>query len=190
MAPSPTKTKNGTQVKTIRGGDFTAREKARQAKEQQESNEADSAVTTRRRRQDADDVENGVHDPRSGQRINRVRAVADEDEETEEFDLNQLGRPRGSDRDEGEHVFTGKESEEFLNEMAVEARTARPKNFEEALSPIVLVRVNQDVEKFTFGMNGHEPNTFNLKENLVYKLPRAVAVHLDDLGYIGQWVKR
>jgi hypothetical protein len=46
------------------------------------------------------------------------------------------------------------------------------------------IRVNCDLEKVTIGQGNH----FDFVEGQVYRVPYHVALHLDALGYIWQWL--
>lgn len=46
------------------------------------------------------------------------------------------------------------------------------------------VRINCDLEKVTIGQDNH----FDFREGQVYRLPYHVALHLDRLGYVWQWL--
>jgi hypothetical protein len=55
-------------------------------------------------------------------------------------------------------------------------------------SSMVTVRVDADIENMTYGMINGEPNNFNFKEGLAYKIPLPVAEHLNDRGLVRQWI--
>ncbi|MBD0734055.1 hypothetical protein [Streptomyces sp. CBMA29] len=46
------------------------------------------------------------------------------------------------------------------------------------------IRVNCDLEKVTIGQDNH----FDFAEGQVYRVPYHVALHLESLGYIWQWL--
>jgi hypothetical protein len=87
-----------------------------------------------------------------------------------------------------EPALTGRETDEELA-VILANRAERPApTRERAVSPMVTVRIDQDVDKMTYGMHNGEPNNFTFKEGLQYKIPREVADHLEERGLIRQWM--
>jgi len=70
----------------------------------------------------------------------------------------------------------------------------------EVSSPFRMIRVNQDIDQMTYGRIVKDPgdytanpprpaimgglNTYTFKEGVVYRVPKEVADHLNDIGYI------
>lgn len=167
-------------------GDMTGRLKADLAKKaqlDQQEKAAEMSMATAAQ----DEVERtAVFDAQSGAVVAEPgRTAFAAEPEAQAFPVEPQA---GFFRDE-EPALTGRESDEEINTILA-ARAAAPPapRPTRALSPTVRVRIDQDVEKMTYGMRDGEPNNFNFKEGLQYDVPREVAEHLDERGLVRQWV--
>jgi hypothetical protein len=167
-------------------GDFTGRQKQQAAKEQAVALKERSAEMSMATSAETEEELFGVFDAQSGERINEPDpssvAVLDEEDDVE------VARPPRFGGAPQEQVFTGKEPPE-LQVPPVQAKRAFSQAAYVARPAEVTIRVDQDIEKMTYGMtlNG-EPNNFDFKEGLAYKVPIAVADHLNERGLIRQWI--
>jgi len=179
-------------------GDFTGREKAQQAKDAaQELSQRETEMSMATAYQDEEERV-GVYDPQSGD------LLPDEDQDEAAFLVRQppFAPPAPTEPEPqfgpqpaffhgDEPTLTGRESDEEVAVILAQQKQ-RPKGGRGravALNPIVRVRVDQDVDKMTYGMINNEPNNYNLKEGLQYELPREVAEHLDERGLIRAWIR-
>lgn len=162
-------------------GDMTGRLKASLAKDAAAEQQERAAEVSMASAAQAEQERTALFDPQSG-------AVIEEPVRTAVLAEPPPQPQPGFFRD-AEPALTGRESEEEINAIMA-ARAAAPVSSRpaRALSPMVRVRIDQDVEKMTYGMRDGEPNNFNFKEGLQYEIPREVAEHLDDRGLVRQWV--
>lgn len=166
-------------------GDATGRQKAEASKAARQEEQERSAQMTMASEAQTYEEQVGVFDAQSGLRIDEP-APSTILQDVEE--ANSPGFPQQPDYDP-EPVLTGKESDEELAPiLAQRAEFERPRAPRGTVqSAQVKVRVNQDVDKMTYGMRNGEPNNYNFKEGLTYQLPRDVAEHLSERGLVGQW---
>lgn len=160
-------------------GDFTGREKAKAAHDQAQAIKDRQSEISMLEAVETEEESYGVFDPRTGERLNEpnpsaVAVVVDPEPEV------RFGR-------EMEPTFSGKEAPEV---QVVQRSERRPftRAAGVALNPFVTIRVDQDIEEMTFGMVNGEPNNYNFKEGLQYKVPREVAEHLNERGLVRQWI--
>jgi hypothetical protein len=162
-------------------GDFTGRQKVQQAKEQSEALKERQGEMSMATAVATEEEEYGVFDPRTGARLNEVNPARVALEEPEpEIPAPRFGAPQ-------EPTYSGKEPVE-TQQPPVSTRRAFTAPPEVARSTMVTIRVEQDIEDMTFGMINGEPNNFNFREGLAYKVPRALAEHLNDRGLVRQWI--
>lgn len=172
-------------------GDFTGLEKERQARESREEVQERSREVAMMSDAADEEMESGIFDGQSGARLNEP------DGDVVVFDLDDDDRPPppqiGGETPPGvfgpeEEIFTGKENPEDLPAtQATRAFVSPPAGLH---APTAVIRTNTDVENMTFGMRNGEPNNYNFREGLAYKVPWDVAEHLAERGLIGQWVTR
>lgn len=167
-------------------GDMTGRAKEQMAKVQaQEIQEkfADTSVATAAQ---AEEERSGVFDAKSGERIDAPGA--------HEAVVVEEAKPSFGGRQSGEPVLSGKESPEAADEAAIASRRAaaavvtQEADVEVLKNAMVTVRLDSDVEEMTYGMINGEPNNYNFKEGLAYRVPLAVAEHLQERRLIRQWI--
>ena len=124
----------------------------------------------------------GVFDPQTGELV--------EEEARSAVLVEAPPEQKGGFFKSDEPVLTGHESDEEVA-VIIAAQEARPvPQRQRALSPTVRVRIDQDIEKMTYGMYNNEPNNYSFKEGLQYDLPREVAEHLEERGLIRAWVRQ
>lgn len=160
-------------------GDFTGREKARSARAQAEALRERQGEISMVTAAVTEEEAFGVFDGQSGARLNEtnegvVARVVEAPEVTESE--RRFGRVQ-------EPVFTGHEP--------FDSQEAPPKQRpmqNRALNPMVVIRVDDDIRDMTFGMRNGEPNNYNFKAGLQYRVPREVAEHLDERNLVRQWV--
>lgn len=164
-------------------GDMTGRLKAKDAKDQQQATQDRAQEMSMATAAQEEEERTGIFDPRSG--------VMVEDEARTAVLVEAPPEPDAGFFRSDEPILSGRESDEEVAAVLA-AQAARPvhRQTHTALNPIVRVRIDQDVDKMTYGMHNNEPNNFNFKEGLQYDLPREVAEHLDERGLIRQWVRR
>ena len=162
-------------------GDFTGREKASQQKEQVQATNDRATEMSMASAAQAEEERVGVFDPYTGKLV--------EDESYGAVLVEEAPTPSGFFKND-EPVLTGHESDEEVA-VIVAAEKERPivPQRERAVSPTVRVRIDQDIEKMTYGMYNNEPNNYSFKEGLQYDIPREVAEHLEERGLIRQWVR-
>lgn len=158
-------------------GDFTGRQKAQHAKEQQKANEERSAQMSMATAVETEEERVGVFDAQTGERLDPQNDVAVVVEEA-----------RPSFLPEREPVLTGQEDPEEVAPViaARKAFTQPPPTV--VRSSMVTIRVDADIEDMTYGMLNGEPNNYTFKEGLQYRVPVGVAEHLNERGLIRQWI--
>jgi hypothetical protein len=186
-------TTTGQRRSRPNSGDLTGRQRAKASREQQLEQQDRVAETTMATAAQSEEERHGVFDPRSGERIDQ-RSVAfveddDEDDAIDEFDPPDRFSTDGDE--EREPVLTGKEDEAALAPILQARKERRRPRAPRVHSAVVRIRVDQDIEKMTYGINpvSQEPNNYDLREGLMYELPYEVAEHLDERGLIREWVR-
>lgn len=154
-----------------RPGDFTGKTKHTQARDQQAALRERRTETTMITAAEEEAEATGLFDPQSQERID----VTPTEEVIERPPAPQFGEYVPPSQQEP--VFTGHESEEELAPYLA-ARDVAPPPVPVADSAMIVVRVDQDIEKMTYGMRNGEPNNFDFREGLRYKVPRELAEHL------------
>lgn len=173
--PQPTK---------LSPGDMTGRMKQHQAHEQAQALKDRQTEISMATAVEVEELEDGLFDPQSGSRLNEPRAA-----KTAVIvpDPEPPSSPRfGSRPRDTEPVFTGKEPVEQQPRPVEGGPKVRPP-FQIARGATVDVRLNSDLEGMTYGMYNGEPNNYNFREGLKYRVPVDVAEHLYNLGYLAQW---
>jgi len=163
-----------------RAGDFTAQMKAKAAREQAQEVQKREGELSMANAAATEEATYGVFDPQTGERLNEVNdAVLAHVVEPEP--APGFGHP-------SEVAYSGKEPVE--SQVPVVPQRAERSPFEVARSPMVVIRVDQDIEKMTYGIIDGVPNDYNFKEGLPYRVPREVAAHLDERGLVRQWISQ
>jgi len=171
------------QNKRPSAGDLTGRQKYTQQREQQAAAAERSAEMSMASAVQDEEELRGVFDPQSGDRVDtpppsQVATV-----------VETVPSQPGFTRTEGEPVLTGQEPPENPPPAVVVPKhtlTAMPP--EVVRSATATIRLDTDVEDMTYGMRNGEPNNYNFKEGLAYKVPLAVAEHLNERGLVRQWI--
>jgi hypothetical protein len=158
-------------------GDLTGRQKAQAAKEQREAAQERAVEMSMASAEENAAELNGVFDPKSGERVDQqgshTAIVVDDPEPV--YDREQ--------------VLTGKEDPDVVEAASVSKKIFSATTDAQVLkSPYATIRVDADIENMTYGMINGEPNNYNFKEGLAYKVPVAVAQHLNDRGLVRQWI--
>lgn len=183
MAPS-----TNQRVSRPSAGDYTGREKHQQARDAAQTLKERSAETTLATAARIDEEEHGVFDGQSGERLDAQPVeVVDDDDDVDV--VAAFGGFPGEDDDEP--VLSGHESEEELAPiLAARAEPRRPRRVSRAHSADVVIRVDQDIDDMTYGMDpiSQSPNNYTFKEGLKYRVPYPVAEHLAERGLVRQWV--
>ena len=95
---------------------------------------------------------------------------------------------RQPERGPVEPVFTGYETEEQMTPW-LSSRNEAPMPRSIVRSPLVKIRVNQDIEDMTYGFNSQGyPNNMTFREGFTYEVDVNIAEHLNDRGLVAQWV--
>jgi hypothetical protein len=162
-------------------GDFTGRQKAQANKEQllADQEQADQAAQQRAADQQID--MNGIFDGKSEERIDTPgphEVLVVEEEPVPSFGGSSYPR---------EEIFTGQEDPEDAPPPAPAKAFVMPPP-QVLRSANAVVRISEDVEKMTYGMQNGEPNNYNFKEGRAYRVPTSVAEHLNQLGLVSQWI--
>lgn len=163
-------------------GDLTGKIKAEAAKEQLQEQRDRSAEMSLASAIEEQEQQTGVFDPHTQERLDAPVAVVEEETRSSKDSFSYVPE-KGS-----EPVFTGYETEEqmtpFLssrNEPVVPHSIVR--------SPLVKIRVNQDIEDMTYGFNSMgAPNNMTFREGFVYEVDVNIADHLNQRGLVAQWV--
>jgi hypothetical protein len=186
---------NNQRVSQPGKGDFTGREKARQSREAAAAQKERSANTTMATAAQAYEEEHGVFDPMSGQRIDGPEVTLLEVDDDDDFEDDE--RPFGGghwNEDDDEPVLSGQETEEELAPILATQKEPkkRRRHTEQAYNSMVVVRLDQDIDDMTYGMDqiSMSPKNYTFKEGLKYKIPYEVAEHLDERGLVRQWVSK
>lgn len=166
-------------------GDFTGREKQKQAKDAQQSEvERSAEMSMAGARQEAEERV-GVFDGQSGERLDGGAQDAHTAVLVEESPVERSGFFHQNE----EPTFTGKEAPEEVEPALAARRSFVPPDVNVAQTRLVKFRVESDVEDMTYGMNGNgEPNNYTFREGLTYSAPREVAEHLNERGLVRQWM--
>jgi hypothetical protein len=163
-------------------GDFTGKQKAALAREQQQATEDREVEMSMANETQSYEERVGVFDAQSGERVDQAAPsqVAVEVEERP-----QPGFPTRPE----EMALSGKEDPETMAQLLSEQRAARPApNPNVVRSPFSTIRVDQDIEDMTYGMKNGEPDNYTFREGLTYRVPTPVAEHLDERGLVRQWI--
>lgn len=190
-------------------GDYTGNLKAQDARTQAVDASEQQVKASFRRREAIREEETGVFDAQSGQRTGLVDGpdVMDGPGGSNVFDAIDRQFQRGSvaediddeedSRDyepsmrrldglfEEEEILSGRETPEQLGEV-LERRKIFKGRHETVHAAEVTIRVDQDVPDMTYGMRNGEPNNFNFKEGMIYKVPYEVFEHLNERGLVRQ----
>jgi len=163
-------------------GDLTGRQKQQQQREQREATQQRAAEMSMSNAAQTDEELNGLFDPQSGERLDapppsRVASVV------ESPPPSGFPRPEAS-----EPVYTGQEDEDPTPPVLVTKRSFSPLPPEAVRSTTATIRVDMDIDDMTYGMKNGEPNNFTFKEGLAYRVPVAVAEHLNERGLVRQWI--
>lgn len=161
-------------------GDMTGRLKERAGKEARLDDTERSAAAAVENDVVSEAERNGVHDPKSGERIDAPAAshVAVEAKPAAAF---------GKRAAVAEDVLSGKEAPEVVDAVVAKRSTFTPPPENVVRNAFVTVRVSEDVEDMTYGMINGEPNNYTFREGLKYQVPIAVADHLNERGLVSQW---
>lgn len=122
----------------------------------------------------------GVFSPHTGERIDVPAAVVEE--------TVLPGKGFYSEERDSEPVFTGYESEEQMTPfLATRNEPVVPRTL--VRSPMVKIRVSQDIEDMTYGFTSQGyPNNMTFREGFVYEVDVNIADHLNQRGLVAQWV--
>ena len=171
-------------------GDLTGKIKAEAAKEQlQEQRDRSAEMSLATAIEDQEQRE-GIFDPHTQTRLDAPVAVV------EESDLpgpssngsNEHKSFYEPERGPVEPVFTGYETEEQMTPW-LSSRNEAPMPRSIVRSPLVKIRVNQDIEDMTYGFNSQGyPNNMTFREGFTYEVDVNIAEHLNDRGLVAQWV--
>lgn len=163
-------------------GDMTGRQKVQQSKEARLADQDRAAEMSMATAVQTDEELHGTFDAQSGDRIDAPAAHTAVEVEPE---------PQGFFRPDNEPTLTGQEDPEVVAPIiaARKAVVAQPP-VEVVKSSHVEIRVDSDIDDMTYGMRNGEPNNFTFKEGLKYRVPLAVAEHLNDRGLIRSWGPR
>jgi hypothetical protein len=163
---------------------MTGRAKEQMAKAQAQEIQEKFADTSMANAAQAEEERSGVFDAKSGERIDAPGA--------HEAVVVEEPKPSFGGRQSGEPVLSGKESPEAADEAAIAGRraavVAQASDVEVLKNAMVTIRLDSDVEEMTYGMVNGEPNNYNFKEGLAYRVPLAVAEHLQERRLIRQWI--
>ena len=162
-------------------GDLTGKLKAEAAHDQLQQQRDRSAEMSLASAIEEEEQRSGVFDPRTQQRLDSPVAVV------EETTLPGEGF-YAPERAPAEPVFTGKETEEQMTPYLA-SRNAPQIPRSVVRSPLVKIRVAQDIEDMTYGFTDHgEPNNMTFREGFVYEVDVNIADHLNQRGLVAQWV--
>lgn len=177
-------------------GDYTGREKTRQGREAAQQQKERSAETTLATAERLDEEEHGVFDAQSGVRLDTPDGeIIDDDEDVApQAPPAFAGTGFFPDDEDDEPVLTGHESDEELAPILAARDVPRRgrRRSPRAHSADVVIRLDQDIDDMTYGMDpvSQSPNNYSFKEGLKYKVPYPVAEHLDERGLVRQWISR
>jgi hypothetical protein len=162
-------------------GDMTGRQKQQMNKAAREEQAQRSAEISMQDAADAEIDRDGIFDAKSGEQVGgrRPNRVV----EVEEV------KPHFGNQENGETVLTGQEDPEVVAPVIAAKKTFTAPPTDVVRSSVVTIRVDADVEEMTYGMHNGEPNNFNFKEGLAYRVPLAVAEHLNERGLVRQWMR-
>lgn len=165
-------------------GDFTGRQKQQAAKAQAVATDERAAEMSMATAVEHEGELHGIFDPKSGERLSDDApgpntAIKVDHEPVAEEERGGFFR--------GEQVLTGQEPEEEVAPAVVARKTftTPPQVLRRAN---VTIRVDQDVDKMTYGMKNGEPDNYSFKEGLAYEVPTPVAEHLNERGLVRQWI--
>jgi hypothetical protein len=163
---------------------MTGRQKAQQQKAAREEQAERAAEMSMMAGADNEAEQNGVFDAQSGERVDSPQPTktAVLVEERPKPGFAQPVDPLG-----GETILTGQEDPEVVEPIIAARKQFTPPPVT-VRSSMVTIRVDADIEDMTYGMVNGEPNNFNFKEGLAYRVPLAVAEHLNERNLIRQWI--
>jgi hypothetical protein len=166
---------------TPSAGDFTGKTKQRQqhdALQEQRDRSAEMSLASAIEEQEQRE---GIFDPHTGTRVDLPSAVVEET-------IIPGDGFYGPAPTEAEPVFTGYESEEQMTPfLASRNEPVMPRAV--LRSPLVKIRVSQDIEDMTYGFTSQGyPNNMTFREGFVYEVDVNVADHLNQRGLVAQWV--
>ena len=162
-------------------GDLTGQTKAQQqhdALQEQRDRSAEMSLASAIEEQEQRD---GVFSPHTGERLDAPVVV-------EETVLEDRGSFYAPEREPQEKVFTGYETEEQMTPyLASRNEPQMPRSV--VRSPLVKIRVTQDIEDMTYGFTSQGyPNNMTFREGFVYEVDVNVADHLNQRNLIAQWM--
>ena len=162
-------------------GDMTGQLKAQLAKETLEAQSLERAEANVADAAQSDEERFGVFDPQTGALIEGPpdSAVA----------VAAQPAPQPAGFQQRERFFSGKESQEEIDAALAAQATEEVRPARHSVgSPLVRIRVDQDIDRMTYGMLNGEPNDYTFKEGMTYQVPRDLAEHLDERNMVRQWM--
>jgi hypothetical protein len=176
-------------------GDFTGKEKERVSKESAEEQTQRQRQISMATAAEEEELQSGVHDPQSqsiiehfgnGNEAVEVGDLGEDDFDSQEPIVVEPRRPPTFGRADEEPVLTGQESPDMVDSIL--SRYEQPRSsassVEQLLSPMVVIRTDEDVDRMTYGMRNGEPNEFTFRAGVAYKVPREIAQHLRDRNLV------
>jgi hypothetical protein len=129
---------------------------------------------------EADEQRDGVFSPHTQERLDVPVAVVEEEDLPGDI-FYRSEQP-------AELVLTGYESEEqMVPILAQRDEPVIPRSV--VRSPVVKIRVNQDIEDMTYGFTPQGvPNNMTFREGFIYEVSINIADHLNQRGLVAQWV--
>lgn len=168
-------------------GDHTGRQKQQDARTQSEAVKDRQREISMATAIENEEEQHGVFDPQSGERLDFDEVGSPRVAYVEEVDVAPNGLLAGY-RPNAEPVLTGKEAPEDIEPVLAARQAFTQPPTEMVYSPFVQIRVDADIEKMTYGMVNGEPNNYDFKEGLQYRVPREVAEHLNERNLVRQWM--
>lgn len=171
---------------------MTGRLKAQNAKEQQKADQENADEARRQSVETAHDDLVGVYDPKTGDRIDDdgvdVIDVDDDGEGESEFEEAAEFPQFPRLRTDQEPVFTGQEDPDTVAPIIAARRSFSQPDVEITRATTVKIRVDQDIEKMTYGMRNGEPNNYDFREGAVYRVEWGLYEHLNERGLVRQMI--
>lgn len=159
-------------------GDMTGRKKESDGKQAAQAQAEAAAAMSIATASVTDEEQHGIFDPQTGGLVDsgpeNVTAVPAP---------SAFNAPRAS----SEAVLSGKESKDQIDAAVASRRTPGEAPVHIVPAAMVTIRVDGDIEDMTYGMINGEPNNFTFKEGLQYRVPYAVAQHLQERGLVRSW---
>ncbi len=158
-------------TKTTAAGDATGRKRQQLAKEHAEELRKRDKEITLINAVEQSEVDNGVYDPSSG---TLVDGAADPEKVAAEQGITFV--------DDDDEVIDTAPARPIAPQYHPQAAQAAQEIVEvdSLAEPLVIIRVNTDLEQMTFGQGNH----FSFEAGKQYRVTRSLANHLEEKGYV------